>query len=42
MEFNADLYEDVYYSHVKVMTYMQKDSMAKYHCMMADLYTQAS
>ncbi|KAN0140651.1 hypothetical protein V8E53_001478 [Lactarius tabidus] len=42
MEFNADLYEDVYLCHMTFLSHIQEGSAAKYHRMMADLYTQAS
>jgi hypothetical protein len=41
-EFNADLYEDVYNAHITFLTQIQNASAAKYHRMMADLYSAAS
>ena len=41
-DFNADLYEDVYKSHIEVLDHIKATSAAKYHRLMADLYTHAS
>jgi hypothetical protein len=41
-EFNADLYEDVYKSHIEFLEHIKTASAAKYHRLMADLYTHAS
>jgi Domain of unknown function (DUF6532) len=41
-EFNADLYEDVYKSHIEFLEHIKTASASKYHRLMADLYTLAS
>lgn len=41
-EFNADLYEDVYKSHIEVLEHIKTTSAAKYHRLMTDLYNNAS
>jgi uncharacterized protein DUF6532 len=41
-DFNADLYEDVYKSHIEVLEHIKTASATKYHRLMADLYTNAS
>jgi Domain of unknown function (DUF6532) len=40
-DFNADLYEDVYKSHIEVLKHIKTASATKYHRLMADLYTNA-
>ena len=41
-DFNADLYEDVYKSHIEVLEHIKATSATKYHRLMADLYNHAS
>ena len=41
MDFNADLYEDVYKSHIEFLEHIKTASSTKYHCLMADLYINA-
>jgi len=41
-DFNADLYEDVYKSHIEFLKHIKTASATKYHRLMADLYTHAS
>jgi hypothetical protein len=41
-DFNADLYKDVYKSHIEALEHIKTASATKYHRLMADLYTHAS
>ncbi|KAN0128901.1 hypothetical protein V8E53_013274 [Lactarius tabidus] len=41
-DFNADIYEDVYLTHMTFLAHIREESLTKYHRMMAGLYATAS
>ena len=42
MDFNTDLYEDIYHSHIRFLSHIREEGVTKYHRMMAGLYSEAS